>query len=185
MRGSAMKKIILLILGMIFIGCSSTDEKDDSYNDYYGGSGYGFYYDYWDDDDYCDYYHGDIDWDDLSDDEREQIKDEIREELINTPEFREKFEDEYRTNPEFREKVNERIEEKYDVQLPDPRATIDKDKLKELDRNKIKRDRAKMESRERINRERIQRERIQRERIQRERIQRERISRDRINRLRK
>lgn len=73
-----MKKIFLILVGLILIGCSSADETSTNtdyypwYNDYYYG-----YYD--------DYYDNDVYWDDLSEEEKK----EIIEEIVKTPEFQE------------------------------------------------------------------------------------------------
>ena len=115
-----MKKIFLILLGLILLGCSSTNETSTSmnadyypwYNDYY----YGYYDDYYDGEDY---------WDDLSDEEKKEVIEEIK------------------NNPEFQEYVKEKLEDRFPDGIPEVenRERTKEDILNnrdELDRNNIK-----------------------------------------------
>lgn len=100
-----MKKIFLILAGLILLGCSSADETSTNtdyypwYNDYYYG-----YYD--------DYYDNDIYWDDLSEEEKK----EIIEEIVKIPEFqeyvKEKLEDRF---PDGIPEVEDRERTKEDI----------------------------------------------------------------------
>ena len=122
-----MKKMLLIVVGLILLGCSSTNETSMSsgyypwYDDYY----YGYYNTYYDREDY---------WDDLSDEEKK----EIIEEITDTPEFeeyvREELEDRFPDGiPEVqdREKVKEDIlnnREEFDRDIKE-RPSISNDNL--------------------------------------------------------
>ena len=113
-----MKKIFLILVGLILLGCSSTDETSTNtdyypwYNDYYYG-----YYD--------DYYDNDVYWDDLSDEEKKEILEDIKD------------------DPEFQEYVKGKLEDRFPDGIP---QVEDREKVKEeilnnrdeFDRNNIK-----------------------------------------------
>ena len=89
-----MKKIFLILVGLILLGCSSTNKTSTNtdyypwYNDYYYG-----YYD--------DYYDNDVSWDDLSDEEKKEIIEGIKE------------------NPEFQEYVKDKLEDRFPDGIPE------------------------------------------------------------------
>ncbi|WP_028857681.1 hypothetical protein [Psychrilyobacter atlanticus] len=113
-----MKKIFLILVGLILLGCSSADKTstntdyDPWYNDYYYG-----YYD--------DYYDNDVSWDDLSDEEKKEIIEGIKE------------------NPEFQEYVKDKLEDRFPDGIPqvEDRERTKEDILNnrdELNKNSIK-----------------------------------------------
>ncbi|UUV17630.1 hypothetical protein NRK67_02000 [Fusobacteria bacterium ZRK30] len=89
-----MKKILLILVGLILLGCSSVDETSTNtdyypwYNDYYYG-----YYD--------SYYDNGVYWDDLSDEEKKEIIEDIKE------------------NPEFQEYVKDKLEDRFPDGIPE------------------------------------------------------------------
>lgn len=100
-----MKKILLILVGLILLGCSSTNETstnsnyDPWYDDYYHG-----YYDshyYYDYEDY---------WDDLSEEEKKEVIEDIKD------------------NPEFQEYVEEKLEDRFPDGIPEVQ---DREKVKE------------------------------------------------------
>ena len=110
-----MKKIFLILVGLILLGCSSTNKTSTNtdyypwYNDYYYG-----YYD--------DYYDNDVSWDDLSDEEKKEVIEGIKE------------------NPEFQEYVKDKLEDRFPDGIPE---VEDRERTKENilnDRKEIDRD---------------------------------------------
>ena len=106
-----MKKIFLVLVGLILLGCSSAEETSTTtgyyswYDDYY----YGYYDDH--------YYDNGIYWDDLSDDEKK----EVIENIVDTP--------------EFQEYVEEKLEDRFPDGIPqvDDRERTKEDILKNKD----------------------------------------------------
>jgi len=102
-----MKKILLMLVGLILLGCSSTDETSTSsgyyswYDDYYHGYYDDYYHGYYDRDDY---------WDDLSDIKRKEIIEEIKD------------------SPEFEEYVREELEDRFPDGIPEVQ---DREEVKE------------------------------------------------------
>jgi hypothetical protein len=98
-----MKKILLILVGLILLGCSSANETSTNsdyypwYNDYY----YGYYDSYYDGEDY---------WDDLSDEEKKEIIEDIKD------------------DPEFQEYVREELEDRFPDGIPEVQ---DREKVKE------------------------------------------------------
>lgn len=90
-----MKKIFLILIGLILLGCSSADKTPNNnysgyypwYNDYYYG-----YYD--------SYYGYDNDWDDLSDEEKKETIQDLK------------------NDPEFQEYVKDKVDQKFPDGIP-------------------------------------------------------------------
>ncbi len=93
-RRQSMKKIFLILVGLILLGCSSTNKTSTNsdyypwYDDYY----YGYHDSYYDNEDY---------WDDLSDTEKKKIIEEIKD------------------TPEFEEYVREELEDRFPDGIPE------------------------------------------------------------------
>lgn len=98
-----MKKIFLILVGLILLGCSSVNETSTN-NDYYPWYN-DYYYGYYDD-----YHDSDIYWDDLSDEEKKEIIDDIK------------------NDPEFQEYVKEKLEDRFPDGIPE---VEDREKAKE------------------------------------------------------
>lgn len=112
-----MKKIFLILVGLILLGCSSADETTTNtgyypwYDDYY----HGYYDSHY-------YYDSDVYWDDLSEEEKKEIIEGIKD------------------NPEFQEYVKGKLEDRFPDGIPEVenRETVKEDILnnrEEIDRD--------------------------------------------------